>query len=96
MKNEKKHIPGSIEPKATSVIAPEIEDRDVDIRIFNALNEMIQLLPTEEVDRVLQEDSDSKTTVYYNRSDSTVTEGEMIYHFSSAHKTMEIYQLKIE
>ena len=35
------------------------------------------------------------TTVYYNKDEETVTKGNLIYSFCSAHKNMEIYQLEL-
>lgn len=82
-------------PKETEFKSPLIDENDTDTRIFNALNELINLLPEGKEERVLSETDSLKTTVYYNKDDETVTEGNCIYTFSSAHKKMDIYQLEL-
>jgi hypothetical protein len=85
---------GEIKPKETEIRAPVIENSDIDHKIFNTLQELIVLLPSEQETRVLAENEEVKTTVYYNKSEETLVEGNMIYNFSSAHKNLEIYQLE--
>ena len=84
---------GEIKPEETKFKPPAIEDNDNDMKVFNSLQELIVLLPEEKEERVLAEGEGFRTMVYYNQDNSTVTEGELIYSFSSAHKTMDIYQI---
>lgn len=84
-----------IKPKETDFKAPSFDDSDTDNKIFNSLQELITLLPETKEERVLSENEEVKTLVYYNRSESDLTEGNLIYSFSSAHKNMEIYQLEL-
>jgi hypothetical protein len=86
---------GKEEPKTISIVPPNIDEKDTDIRIFNCLTELVASIPEEETERILQENDESKTTIYYNREENTLTEGDMIYMFTSAHKKVEIYQLKL-
>lgn len=84
-----------IKPKETDFKAPSFDDSDTDNKIFNSLQELITLLPETKEERVLSENEEVKTLVYYNRDESDLTEGNLIYSFSSAHKNMEIYQLEL-
>ena len=86
---------GEIKPKENEFKPPAIEDSDNDMKVFNSLQELIHLIPDEKEERILSEGEGHRTMVYYNQDDSTVTEGELIYSFSSAHKTMDIYQIII-
>tara|TARA_R110002110_G_scaffold51596_5_gene151133 strand:- start:95 stop:595 length:501 start_codon:yes stop_codon:yes gene_type:complete len=86
---------GEIKPKETEIRQPVFEDSDVDQKIFNNLQELITLLPEEKEERILSETEEVITTVYYNKDEETVTKGNLIYSFCSAHKNMEIYQLEL-
>ena len=86
---------GEIKPKETEIKQPLFDDSDVDQKIFNTLQELIHLLPRDKEERILSESDEVRTTIYYNKDDDTVTQGNMIYNFCSAHKNMEIYQLEL-
>lgn len=91
----RKIFKGEIKPKELGVKNPMFDDSDIDFKIFNTLQELIELLPESEEERVLSENEEVRTIVYYNKSDQTTTQGECIYSFSSSRKSMEIYQLKL-
>ena len=86
---------GELEPTETTVNAPVFDDRDIDNKIFNTLTELIELIPANKEERIISETDQARTTVYYNKDDDTVTQGDCIYSFTSAHKTLEICQLAL-
>jgi hypothetical protein len=86
---------GEITPKEIGIVPPLIDDKDVDNKIFNTLSELIQLIPESNEERILAETDEARTTVYYNKDDDTITQGDCIYSFTSAHKTLDIHQLSL-
>ena len=82
-------------PKELGVVPPLIDDKDIDNKIFNTLTELLQLIPEAKEERVLAETDQARTTVYYNKDDETITHGDCIYSFTSAHKTLDIHQLAL-
>tara|TARA_R110002126_G_scaffold8631_4_gene40431 strand:- start:2884 stop:3405 length:522 start_codon:yes stop_codon:yes gene_type:complete len=84
---------GEAKPTEISVTAPLFEDKDIDNKIFNTLADLIELIPTEKDERVVSEKDGVRTTVYYNKDDDTITHGDCIYSFTSAHKSLDIHQL---
>lgn len=91
----RKIFKGELKPSEIDVRAPVFENSDVDKKIFNTLQELIHLLPEDKEERVLTENEDLRITVYYNKDDETVTQGDCIYEFSSSRKKMSIYQLEL-
>lgn len=75
---------------------PMIEEKEIDEKIINTLSELLDFIPSEKEDRLISEVEGVKTFVYYNRDDSTVTHGDTIYSFESAHKSLLITQFKEE
>ena len=49
----------------------------------------------DEKTRAMTENDELRITVYYNKDDETVTQGDCIYEFSSSRKKMSIYQLEL-
>ena len=86
---------GEAKPTEIGVTAPLFEDKDIDNKIFNTLADLIDLIPPEKAERVVSEKDDVRTTVYYNKDDETITHGDCIYSFTSAHKSLDIHQLSI-
>jgi len=86
---------GEIKPRELEIKTPVFDDSDIDFKIFNTLQDLIQLLPEDTEERVISENQEVKTTVYYNKTDDTVTQGDCIYSFSSSRKSMDIYQLRL-
>jgi len=84
---------GEAKPSEIGVSAPIFEDKDIDNKIFNTLADLIDLIPSAKEERVVSENDTMKTTVYYNKDDDTITQGDCIYSFTSAHKSLDIYQL---
>lgn len=91
----RKIFKGEIKPSEVDVRAPVFEDSDVDRKIYNTLQELIHLLPEDKQERVMTESEELRITVYYNKDDETVTQGDCIYEFSSSRKKMSIYQLEL-
>jgi len=91
----RKIFKGEIKPSEVDVRAPVFEDSDVDRKIYNTLQELIHLLPEDKQERVMTENDELRITVYYNKDDETVTQGDCIYEFSSSRKKMSIYQLEL-
>lgn len=86
---------GEYKPTETTVSVPIFDDKDIDNKIFNTLSELIDLIPTEKEERVISETEKARTTVYYNKDDDTITQGDCIYSFTSAHKSLDIHQLAL-
>lgn len=86
---------GELAPKEIGIVPPVIDDKDVDNKIFNTLTELIQSIPEGKEERILSETDEARTTVYYNKDDETITQGDCIYSFTSAHKTLDIHQLSL-
>jgi hypothetical protein len=84
---------GEIKWETGDVKMPIIENQEIDQKIFITLNELMDFIPSEKEDRMISEKDGFKTFVYYNKDDSVVTQGETIYRFESAHRSLEITQL---
>ena len=64
---------GSVKPKIFKPIVPEIGEEQRAKRTYNMLNQLLEFLPIDSSSFVLAENEESKTTVYYNKDDFTVT-----------------------
>lgn len=83
---------GNIKPSA-NIIKPDFDIKSKNNRVFNTIANLIKLIPEDTEEHILSEEEGVKTTIYYNRDDETVTEGDMVYSFNSGKKSLEIYQL---
>jgi hypothetical protein len=86
---------GTVKPKIFKPMIPEIGEEQRAKRTYNMLDQLLKSLPEDSSSFVLSENEEFKTTIYYNRDDFTVTEGEYIMGFESAHKKVDIYQMKL-
>jgi len=85
---------GEIKWETGDVKIPAIENHEIDQKIFITLNELLDFIPSEKEDRMISDKDGVKTFVYYNKDDSVITQGDTIYNFESAHKSLEITQLR--
>ena len=91
----KKIFTGEIKPKELEATAPDFSQEDVDLKVVTLCQELKDLLP-ENGNRVISEDDTQITTIYYgdDNDESVIKQGEPIFSFTSAHRTVEICQLK--
>ena len=92
----RKIFKGEIKPRETEVRAPIFEDSDTDYKIFSLMDEVKRFQPEdqEEVERTLTESKDFTTTIYFNKSETTLTQGDLVFSFTSSRGTVHIYQLQ--
>ena len=84
---------GKIKPSFTGIKVPDFSEKSRNNKIYTFLSKLVDLIP--EVEEEIEYHNDDKMciTMYFNRSEDTVTQGDLIYEFTSAHKKAEIYQL---
>ena len=92
----RKIFKGEIKPKETEFRSPIFEDSDTDCKIFNLMDEIKRFQPEdqEEKERTLSEGKDFTTTIYFNKSETTLTQGDLVFSFTSSRGTVHIYQLQ--
>ena len=78
------------------VMTPLIENNEIDEKIFNTLGDLLEFIPIEKEDRMISDKDGAQTFVYYNKDESTVIQGDTIYSFESAHKSLLITQLRTD
>ena len=83
---------GNIKP-GFNIIKPDFDLKSKNNRVFNLISQLVKLIPEDTEEYILSEEEGVKTTIYYNRDEETVTEGDMVYSFNSGKKSLEIYQL---
>lgn len=85
---------GSLKPEFVGIIEPDFDEKTRNKKIVNMLTTIIEMTPENIEEYVVSEDENAKVTLYFNSDDTVVTEGECIYTLQTAHKKIELYQLK--
>ena len=85
---------GDVVPEFSGIQEPIFDEKTRNNKIFNLMNNILELASDETEDWVLTDNETAKTSIYFNADEATVTEGDCIYSFQGAHKKIEIYQLQ--
>ena len=85
---------GDIEPVLSKVIAPSFDNKDLSIKIFNKLQNILELLPDEEFSSDICENSEFKNVLYANLEDEEEAEGDTIYSVVSSRNKFIVNQVK--
>lgn len=81
---------GDIKPVFNEIIKPDFNNN---AKIFNLLGNLKKLIIEDSEHFILSNDKNIKTTIYFNREDDTITEGDIVYCFEAGNKKVEVYQL---
>lgn len=88
---------GTVKPVFTGIKVPNFDDKHRNNKIFNMIKSLIDVIPDGEEEIEYHSDDKMTLSMYFNRSEETVTMGDCIYMIEGAHKKLEVYQLsKIE